>query len=163
MKIKITLIATFFAFTTLAAYSQTSDAETDAIVNLLGVQKKEAMMKLVNVAAKDSVAFWKIYDEYQQKNKETAKSRIKLYEGTAHAYSNMTPAVADSLAKQYFVNREDQEKTLEDYYKKIKAATNAVTAFEFYQAEIYMITQIRAQIMQQIPTYGQLQNAALKK
>jgi len=163
MKIKITLMATFFAFTTLAAYSQTSDAETDAIVNLLGVQKKEAMMKLVNVAAKDSVAFWKIYDEYQQKNKETAKSRIKLYEGTAHAYNNMTPAVADSLAKQYFVNREDQEKTLEDYYKKIKAATNAVTAFEFYQAEIYMITQIRASIMQQIPTYGQLQNAALKK
>ena len=163
MRIKILLMAVFSAFITLAAFAQTSDAETDAIINLLGVQKKEAMTKLVNVASKDSVAFWKIYDEYQQTNKETAKSRIKLYERTAQSYSNMTPAVADSLATKYFVNRSEQEKTLENYYKKIKAATNAVTAFEFYQAEIYMITQIRASIMQQIPTYGQLQNAALKK
>jgi hypothetical protein len=73
----------------------------------------------------------------------------------------MTPAVADSLANKYFSNRMEQEKTLETYYKKIKAATNAVVAFEFYQAEVYLLTQIRAQIMQQIPTYGQL--LAMKK
>jgi hypothetical protein len=55
-----------------------------------------------------------------------------------------------------------QEKTLEEYYKKIKAATNSVVAFEFYQAEVYILTQLRASIMQQIPTYGQFQ-AAVKK
>jgi hypothetical protein len=54
----------------------------------------------------------------------------------------------------------DQEKMLETYYQKIKAATNATVAFEFYQAEVYLLTQIRAQIMSQIPTYGQLQQAA---
>jgi len=42
-------------------------------------------------------------------------------------------------------------------------ATNAVVAFEFYQAEIYMLTQLRAGIMQQIPTYGEFQNAIQKK
>ena len=156
---KIILMVIFSAFTTFAAYAQTSDAEADAIVNLLGVQKKEAMTKLVAVAAKDSAAFWKIYDEYQQKNKETAKSRIKLYERTAQAYSNMTVSVADSLAAKYFTNRFDQEKSLQEYYNKIKTATNAVIAFEFYQAEVYMLTQLRASIMQQIPTYGQLKLA----
>jgi hypothetical protein len=35
-------------------------------------------------------------------------------------------------------------------------------AFEFYQAEVYLLTQIRAHIMQQIPTYGQFQ-AAINK
>jgi hypothetical protein len=75
----------------------------------------------------------------------------------------MTPAVADSLATQYFANRIDQEKTLEEYYKKMKAATNAVTAFEFYQSEVYILTQLRASIMQQIPTYGQLINASKGK
>jgi hypothetical protein len=64
----------------------------------------------------------------------------------------MTPATADSLAKQYFDNRFGQEKSLEEYYKKIKTATNAMIAFEFYQAEVYLLTQIRAHIMQQIPT-----------
>jgi len=46
---------------------------------------------------------------------------------------------------------------LESYYKKFKAATNSVAAFQFYQAETYLLTQIRANIMSQIPTYGELQ------
>ena len=156
MKIKNILTAVFVLAAISGSYAQTSDAETEAIVNLLGVQKKEAISKLVPVSGKDSIAFWKLYDEYHQLNKATAKSRINLYEKTAMAYSNLTPAVADSLASKYFANRMDQEKTLETYYKKIKAATNAVVAFEFYQAEVYILTQLRAQIMQQIPTYGQL-------
>ena len=148
--------------TAFTSFAQTSDAEAEAIVNLLGVQKKEAIAKLVSVTGKDSIAFWKLYEEYNQKNLVTGKQRLKLYEKTAQAYGNMTPATADSLAKQYFDNRFGQEKTLEEYYKKIKTATSAVIAFEFYQAEVYLLTQIRAQIMQQIPTYGQFQ-AAVKK
>jgi hypothetical protein len=88
---------------------------------------------------------------------------MKLYEATAHAYQNMTPKMADSLAKKYFENRFSQEKTLEEYYNKIKAATNPVVAFQFYQAEVYMLTSIRAHIMQQIPTYGQFHAMTNKK
>src|SRR5689334_5798184 len=84
------------------SYAQTSDAEAEAVVNLLGVQKKELISKLVPVSGKDSVAFWKIYDEYQQANKQTAKQRMNLYEKTAMAYGNMTPVIADSLALKYF-------------------------------------------------------------
>src|SRR6185436_11989316 len=152
---KTILITAFFLGAFSGVYAQTSDAEADAIINLLGVQKKEAISKLVPVSGKDSIAFWKIYDEYQQSNKATAKDRIGLYEKTAQSYSNMTPAIADSLAAKYFTNRIEQEKSLQVYYNKIKAATNAIIAFEFYQAEVYMLTQLRAQIMQQIPTYGQ--------
>ena len=140
----------------VAAFAQTSDAEADAVANLLGVQKREAIAKLVPVTGQDSIKFWKIYDEYQAGNNSTAKDRIHLYEGTALSYPHMTPAVADSLALLYFSNRMDQERSLETYYKKIKNATNAVTAFEFYQAEIYLLTMIRAQIMHQIPVYGTL-------
>ena len=72
-------------------------------------------------------------------------------------------ATADKLAKEYFNNRISQEKSLEEYYQKIKGATNAVTAFEFYQAEVYILTQIRASIMQQIPTYGEFKMASKQK
>jgi len=150
------LFALFFAGT-FSSFAQTSDAEIDAMVNLLGVQKKEAVAQMVKVTGKDSVAFWKIYDEYQAGNKKTGADRIKLYEKTALAYSNMTPQRADSLANQQFVLRMEQEKTLETYYNKIKAATNATIAFQFYQAETYLLTLLRAQIMAQIPTYGELQ------
>jgi len=157
----------FFVFalagTVLTTYAQTSDAEADAIINLLGVQKKEAVAKLVYVESKDSSAFWKIYDEYLVKNKQVAKARMKLYESTAHAYGNMTPSTADSLSMQYFQNRSSQEKSLEEYYNKIKLATNAVVAFQFYQAEVYLLTLVRAQIMEQIPTYGEIESHKKKK
>jgi len=157
----------FFVFamagTVLSTNAQTSDAEADAIINLLGVQKREAIAKLVAVETKDSVAFWKIYDEYLTKNKQVAKTRMKLYESTADAYSNMTPALADSLSMQYFQNRFGQEKSLEEYYNKIKVATNAVVAFQFYQAEVYLLTLVRAQIMEQIPTYGEMVSHSKKK
>ena len=162
MNKKLILLAAFLIGAFSGTKAQTSDAEADAIINLLGVQKKEAIGQLVNVSGKDSVAFWKIYDEYQVQNKANAKERIGLYEGTARAYAGMSSTVADSLAGKYFKNRMEQEKTLEAYYKKIKDATNAIVAFEFYQAEVYMLTQIRATIMQQIPTYGALQRE-LKK
>ncbi|MDI3322152.1 hypothetical protein [Pinibacter soli] len=160
---KVLLLAIFSLYITSSLYAQTSDAEAEAMANLLGVQKKEAISKMVSVAPKDSVAFWKIYDEYAKKNVTTGKARIKLYEQTVQSYGAMGAGTADSLATRYFANRMDQEKTLEEYYQKIKKATNAVTAFEFYQAEVYLLTQIRAQIMQQIPTYGQVQLATKKQ
>jgi len=163
MKNKVILAAIFSIPTTFAAYAQTSDAEAEAMANLLGVQKKEIIMKLVPVSGKDSIAFWKLYNEYQQKNNAMAKDRIQLYEKTALSYNKMSPALADSFAKKYFVNRGGLEKMLEDYYDKIKAATNAVVAFEFYQAETYLLTELRHIIMQQIPTYGEFHSAVKKR
>jgi len=159
---KTLLSLALVAVCAVTSYAQTSDAEADAIVNLLHVQKAEVIQKLVPVSGKDSVAFWKIYNEYQLAAKPDTKARMKLYERTAQSYLNMTVARADSLAQQYFANRVGQEKMLEQYYKKIKTATNGVIAFEFYQAEIYLLTQIRASIMHQIPTYGELQSVAKK-
>ncbi len=159
MQVKIILLALVVGFGPCVASAQTSDAEADAVINLLGVQKKEAIAKLVPVFGKDSVAFWKLYDEYHKGNLATARDRLHLYEGTALSYQRMNPRVADSLAQLYFSNRMEQEKNLEVYYDKIKTATNAVVAFEFYQAEVYLLTMMRGQIMRQIPTYGSLQPA----
>ena len=162
MNLKPAILSLILVCLVFSAKSQTTDAEAEAIINLLGVQKKQAIAKLVPVSGKDSVSFWNLYNAYEKENKTFALSRLALYEKTAASYSNMTAAVADSLAMKYFENRVDQEKSMEVYYKKIKDATNAIIAFEFYQAEVYMLTQLRAGIMQQIPTYGQLKLAAGK-
>jgi hypothetical protein len=154
--VRITLCIILLISIVATTDAQTSDAEAEAIVNLLGVQKREAINQMVFIPKKDSAAFWKIYDEYQAQNKKTARDRIQLYERTAIAYQHMTPGAADSLATKYFDNRIGQEKMLQDYYKKVKSATNPVVAFQFYQAEVYLLTQIRAQIMSQIPAYGVL-------
>lgn len=156
MKLQSSLLIALFIGASFIGHSQVSDEEADAVINLLGVHKKEALSKLVEVSGKDSAAFWKLYDEYQKWNKQAARSRIKLYEQTAKAYSNMTAANAESLANKYFAARMEEEKKLQEYYKKIKTATNPITAFQFYQAETFLSTSIRASIMEEVPTYGEL-------
>jgi hypothetical protein len=160
------LLAVMFCgagFTTYAQFSPAeADAESEAIITLLGIQKKEAVSKLVHVAKKDSAAFWKIYNEYLTESKANAKTRMGLYEKTAQSYSDMNAKTADSLATAFYKQRSEQETIIKDYYGKIKKAVDPVVAFQFYQAEVYLITQIRAQIMQQIPTYGELLNAKSK-
>jgi lipopolysaccharide export LptBFGC system permease protein LptF len=158
----IVLAAILFNCLAFVAEAQKSEAELQAVANLLTVQKKEAVAKLVSVTGKDSIAFWKVYADYQNDNQKLMMERINLYEGTANSYNNLNNGIADSLASKYFANREDQEKLLETYYKKLKTATNSVVAFQFYQAETYLLTQIRANIMSQIPTYGELKNAFKK-
>jgi len=166
MKSKLILIAFFFCSFGMSSFAQKSaadaDAETDAMLTILGIQKKEAVAQLVHLEQKDSLVFWKLYDEYTAETKKNAKQRVKLYERTAEAYSNMTATTADSLAGNFFKQRAEQEKLIEAYYKKIKTATSPIVAFQFYQGEVYLLTQLRSQIMQQIPTYGQLLNAIKK-
>ncbi|MFI5218201.1 MAG: hypothetical protein ACHQNT_01845 [Bacteroidia bacterium] len=154
---KTTLLLTLFFAGTVTTYCQTSDTEADAMIDLLGIQKKEAVARLVHVSEKDSVTFWKLFDEFQEENKKIAANRINLYERTAALYRDMNPERADSLANWYFTNRLSQEYKLESYYRKIKTATNATVAFQFYQAEVYLLTKMRAQIMEKIPTFGELQ------
>jgi hypothetical protein len=156
---KFFLLAVVCTTLCMGVYAQTSDEEAQAIINLMGVQKKQVIAKLVHVPAKDSAQFWHLYNEYQQKTTAVAKSRYHLYESTINAYANMTDKAADSLAGQYFKNRMAQEQMLEEYFKKIKTAVNATTAFEFYQAEVYMLTAVRAHIMSQIPTFSEFRAA----
>ena len=159
-KILLVLVGAFCA---AHLYAQTSDAEAEAVAGLFGDKKKEVVAKLVSVTAKDSVKFWSLYDEYLEKTTAVAISKIHLYEKTALAYSNMTPHMADSLARKYFANRKTQQKMLEEFYRKIKSATNAVTAFEFYQAEVYIVTQVRSPIMQERPVYADFKMASRRE
>ena len=71
-------LALICATSVLMLRAQTSDAEAEAIVNLLGVQKKEAIAKMVTVTGKDSIAFWKLYDQYTNENKTLLPGGLAL-------------------------------------------------------------------------------------
>jgi hypothetical protein len=160
MKLKIAFLTLFFASTVGAAFSQArTNDEMEAIVTLLGMDKKKAVAQLVNVTPKDSVAFWNVYQAFEDEQRKFRKQRINIAENTAKAYENMDAKTSDGIVKEVVEFRIAQEKLLDQYYSKMKAATNPLLAFQFYQSEIYLITLARATIMEQIPTYGQLLKA----
>jgi hypothetical protein len=156
MKISLVLFSLFLLGFSNSLIAQTSAEESEAIINLLGVQKKQLVAQLVQLPAADSSKFWSVYSEFEEENKKNGKQRLALYEKTVQSYSNLDNKIADSLANQFFAQRMNQEKLLEKYFNKMKAATNPVIAFQFYQAETYLLTALRSSIIQQIPTYGQI-------
>ncbi len=157
MKLKIVLVTAFFLSLSLSSLSQAvSNDELDAIVTLLGVQKRDLVKELVNITSKDSANFWKVYATFEQDQKKLRKERIQSVEKFIKAYDKMDDKTADELAKSFFETRVAQEKLLQQYYDKVKAATSASLAIQFYQAETYYLTLARANIMQQLPTYGQV-------
>ena len=58
----------------------------------------------MQVAAKDSVAFWKLYDEYEDKRKALGKERIDIIQQYADNYDNLTDAKASQLAEATLAN-----------------------------------------------------------
>lgn len=163
MKQKFAFLFLFCTSLAFSSFSQTpTNDELDAIVTLLGMEKKQAINELVSITSKDSVNFWKVYSTFEEEQKKFRKKRILTYEKLVKAYSAMDDKTADQLAKDFFELRMGQEKLLEQYYGKIKAATSSSMAIQFYQAETYFITLARGTIMQQIPTYGQILKATNK-
>ena len=157
MKSKISLIALICTSIAFSSFSQApTNDELDAIVTLLGMEKKQAINELVNITAKDSASFWKVYNAFESEQKQFRKKRIQTYEKLVKSYEAMDDKTADELAKDFFELRIGQEKILEQYYGKMKLATSSILAIQFYQAETYYLTLARATIMQQLPTYGQV-------
>jgi hypothetical protein len=157
MKLRIGMITGIMMSFSVSLFAQTtSNDELDAIVTLLGAQKRDLVKALVNITTKDSANFWKVYTAFEQDQKKMRKERILSYEKFANSYDKMNDKTADELAKSFAETRIAQEKLLEQYYGKMKAATSATLAIQFYQAETYYLTLARASIMEQLPTYGQV-------
>ena len=157
MKLKTGVLVVILTGAAFSSFSQaTTNDELDAVVTLLGVQKRDLVKELVNITSKDSANFWKVYAAFEQDQKKYRKERIQTYDKFAKAYDKMDDKTADELGKSFAELRIGQEKLLEQYFGKMKAATSATLAIQFYQAETYYMTLARATIMQQLPTYGQV-------
>ena len=71
MKSKITFIALICSSIAFSSFSQApTNDELDAIVTLLGMEKKQAINELVNITAKDSANFWKVYNAFESEQKQ---------------------------------------------------------------------------------------------
>jgi len=151
---KITILA-FLVFTVAAGYSQSNKEEVDAVQALFGMEKKAVIAELIKMNAKDSAKFWPIYDQYETERKKLGRERMKLLDQIADAYQHMTPAKADAVTQKTISLGAQTDKLLATYYTKVKTATNSSVAFEFYQAEMYLLTEIRGAIMSKIPLYSE--------
>jgi Spy/CpxP family protein refolding chaperone len=158
MKKIYSIIAALLISTLVVNAQDSNKEEVEMFQALFGKEKKELVKDLIKLNADQTTKFWPIYDKYEVERKELGKERIDLIKNLADAYGNMNAEKADAVVKQTISLRTKQEKVLNKYYKSMKSTVGPEKAFEFYQFESYLLTEVRSAIMEQIPLYSQFKD-----
>jgi len=133
------------------AKGQSNKEEIDFIQSMFGMEKKQMVSDFLKVEPAKADAFWKIYDEYETARKDLGKQRIDLLKSYANNYNSMAPEVADKWMADVIKLGQSTDKLLLNYYKKVKKATDPVTALKFWHIESYILNSIRLGILEEIP------------
>jgi Spy/CpxP family protein refolding chaperone len=149
---KSTIIAGIFCFlfANVITAQSTVKEEIDIIQGAFGAEKKEIMAKNLDLTGVDATSFWKIYDEYEVERKAIGKDRLNLLNTYTTATGKFTNDQADEMLKKSMSLRSSEDKLIGKYTNKIKKATNATVASQFYMIESYIETGIRFAIYDNI-------------
>ena len=137
-------------------FAQSNKEDVDMIQAIFGKEKKTMVASFVQVDPSQADAFWKLYDEYETKRKELGKKRIALLEKYATNYATLDDATTDQLIKDNQTLQAETDKLIVTYYGKIKKVAGSKPAAQFYQLEGYLLSVIRATILENIPFIGEL-------
>jgi hypothetical protein len=149
MKKYVLLIAALFLAS--FAYTQSNKEEVDLIQAAFGMDKKVVVADFVKPSAAQKDAFWKLYDEYETQRKELGKQRVELLKQYADQYLTMTSEQADAWTKKVIDLQKKTDNLIVTYYGKVKTVSDGIVATQFYQIENYILTAIRAEILEAVP------------
>ncbi|RFM27306.1 hypothetical protein [Deminuibacter soli] len=156
MKLSVLLCTILLLAAAAPVFAQSNAEDVDMVQSAFGKDKKALMSAYLQVPAKDSVAFWKLYDEYESKRKELGKKRISLLQDYAAQYNNLSSQEATKLAESSFSNDGDYTSLYKSYFKKFSGVLGGVNAAKMFQLEVYLQTRTRLAIMENIPFIGEL-------
>lgn len=151
-KITLLMAAMLMAILTIG---QSATEEVDLVQAAFGMEKKAIVAAFVQPTDIQQDAFWSLYDEYETKRKDNGKKRIDLLLQYVDVYESMNAEQADAWTKEVIKLSAATDKLIATYYKKIAKATSPVVATQFYQVEVYILTGLRAEILDEVPFLGE--------
>ncbi len=138
------------------ASAQSNSEDVDFVQSIYGKEKKMIMAEFVQVDDAKKDAFWTLYDEYEGKRKALGKERIALLEKYADGYLDMDDAAASEIINETISLGAKTDKLIATYFKKMNKAAGTKPAAQFYQLEIFLLSEVRAAILESIPFIGEL-------
>ena len=139
-----------------ATFAQTYNEEIDMLQAMYGKQKKEIVADFINPQGAQADAFWTLYDQYEAERKLLGVQRINLIGVYAEYYSNLDDGGTDVLIKEMLKLGKSNDALIEKYYGKLKKKAGVKAAAQFVQIESYLLSNIRASILEEIPFIGEL-------
>ncbi|HEY5748781.1 MAG TPA: hypothetical protein VIU12_22080 [Chryseolinea sp.] len=137
-------------------FAQSNKEEIDLFQSVFGMEKKAVVAEFIKLEGPQKDAFWTAYDSYEAERKALGQKRIALLNKYAANYATLDDAGTDEIVKEMISLQTQTDKLIVDYYKKIKKDSGVKPAAQFYQLEGYILSKIRATIMENIPLIGEM-------
>jgi hypothetical protein len=153
---KTKLSVAFILALVVTASGQSNKEDLDIIQSVFGKEKKAIVASFVQIDATNQAAFWKLYDEYETERKALGRDRIALLERYALGYATLDDPSTDKIITDLIKLQGSVDKLTAKYYGKIKKAVGVKPAAQFFQLEAYLVTMVRAAILDSIPMIGEL-------
>ena len=154
---KTTLSIAFVLALVVTAAAQSNKEDLDIIQSVFGKEKKAIVASFIQLDAANQAAFWKLYDEYETERKALGRDRIALLERYAQNYATLDDATTDKIITDLTKLQGSVDKLVAKYYGKMKKAVGVKPAAQFFQLEAYLLTMVRAAILDSIPMIGELE------
>ncbi len=143
-------------FISSLAFAQTNVEDVDLVQAIYGKEKKTLMSEFVTLDEAQKDTFWKLYDEYEVKRKELGKKRVDLLEQYSQKYMDLDDESTTALINQSISLGESTDKLIAEYFRKMSKSVGVKPAAQFYQLEGFLLNEIRAGILENIPFIGEL-------
>lgn len=143
-------------FCSVITSAQSNKEDIALIQAMFGKEKKALVSEYMTIPDAKKDAFWKLYDEYEDKRKALGQERIKLIEAYANDYMSLDDKKATTLMTNKFVLLDKFTKLQQTYYTKFSAVIGGLQASKLMQLEDYLENNIRLYVQEQIPFVGEL-------
>jgi hypothetical protein len=151
MKMKTACFMVLMALIFTGLSAQTAKEEVDFMQSLFGMEKKALVAEFVKPGAAQKDAFWQLYDAYETARKELGKKRIGLLLKYEENFDNLSNELAGDLLKEILALQKQTDKLQASYVKKVEKVTSPVTAMQFHQVEMYILSEIRVALAGGLP------------
>lgn len=148
-----------FSFITLCMLSISTQAQSDADVDnffqtIFSMEKQVLVESFINPSPETAVEFWEVYEAYETERKELGKQKMVLLQKYVDTYGNTSDEDVTKLVSEMISLNNSSTKLINKYFKKLKKV-DAVEAGAFYQIESYIAAKVKAEILEQIPFFGE--------
>lgn len=153
MRYIILIIAFLFGGTVSAQISQEN---IDKVQTKFAEAKKDIVLKQILLDDNQKEIFWSLYDSYEQKRKKIGVERLNVV-----MYNNSNQLVfndddIEDVVDRFIDVKDDTNKLIKNYYKKINRKLGAKVAVKFYMIEVYFQDIVRDNYKKQIPFFNEL-------
>ena len=143
-------------FLTLPLSAQMHNEESELFTNIFGRPKKEIVTQFVKVEGDQAKQFINMYDAYEAKRKQLGEKRYVILSRYVKNYSQLTEAETNEIIEDIISLTSGQDKLISQYYRKMKKSLGTFVAAQFYQIEWYLQSEMKANILENIPIINDL-------